>query len=109
VRGYCGNGGSQSVTVKKDRDVQDTAILHGLERASSASRKKWLFVEDIVPMYRLAAEALRVPCLHQSTVARRLERLVDRGMVLIAHKPKSVHLRGVVEERQVKAYQLAAR
>jgi hypothetical protein len=30
-------------------------------------------------------------------------------MVLIAHKPKSVHLRGVVEERQVKAYQLAAR
>jgi hypothetical protein len=99
--------GSPSVSVKKGRDAQDTAILHGLERASYASRRKWLFVEEIVPMYRLAAEALRVPCLHQSTVVRRLERLADQRMVLVVRKPKSVNWRGRVEERQIAAYRLA--
>lgn len=97
------------MTTKKSRDAHDTAILHGLERASTTSRKKWLFVEEIVPMYRLAAEALRVPWLHESTVARRLERLAYRGVVTIGRKPKSVNLRGVVKQRQVRVYRLATR
>lgn len=95
------------MTTKKGRDAHDTAILHGLERASATSEKKWLLVEEIVPMYRLAAEALRVPCLHQSTVARRLERLARRGVVIAGRKPKPVSWRGVVEQRQVKVYRLA--
>ena len=92
------------MTVKKGRDAEDTAILHGLKQASNASLKKWLFIEEMMPNYRLAADALRVPYLHPSTVARRLEKLADRGEVLVSQKPKSVKWRGVSEERKVRAY-----
>jgi hypothetical protein len=105
VRGSSANGGgSSTVTVKKASDAQDTAILHGLRQASSASPKKWLFIEEMMPNYRLAADAIRVPYLHPSTVARRLEKLADRGHVLVSQKPKSVKWRGVTEERKVRAY-----
>ena|SRR5208282_1156841 len=95
------------MTVKKARDVQDTAILHALEQASITTSKKWLFIEDVLPKYRLAVGALRVPSMHQSTVTRRLEKLADRGMVVVSRKPKSVKLRGATEERNVRAYRLA--
>jgi hypothetical protein len=95
------------MTVKKSRDTNDIAILFGLEQASSGSRKKWLFLEEIMPRYRLAAEALRARCLHQLTVARRLDRLSDQGVVGVAQKPKMANSRGVKEERRVRAYRLA--
>lgn len=96
------------MSVKKDRDVQDTAILHGLRRASETSQRKWLLVEEIVPMYCLAAGALRVPCLSQMTIARRLERLADQGIVLVARKQKQVNRRDLAEDRPVHAYRLQA-